>query len=67
MAVLDIRELPSDPVTSIIFASGSQIEQHSVQSLGIQDCDGDYISVSYKDIDNLIKALQKAKELWSKP
>lgn len=32
--------------------------------VSLRDCDGDIVYISIEDIPNLIKALQKAQEIW---
>lgn len=32
--------------------------------VSLRDCDGDIVYISIEDIPNLIKALQKAQEVW---
>ena len=70
MATLDIRNVPSDPIDEIIFGRGQ--DQNSMRLVkstrttefilfDLEERSG-YVAIS--DIDNLILALQKAKELW---
>lgn len=73
MTTLDIRTNNS-PITSITFADGEwdwgctiTVKQHQrdVTELFLRDMDGDATNcLNLSDIDNLILALQKAKELW---
>lgn len=73
MTTLDIRT-NNCPITSIKFADGNwdwactiTVKQHpiNVTELFLCDIDGDTTNyINLADIDNLILALQKAKELW---
>lgn len=76
MATLDIRKNPEPPkIHRIIFADGSQdglskacyLDDAYPVQCDIVSRGGDRVHVKYKDIDHLIAALQKAKELWHKP
>jgi hypothetical protein len=73
MATLDIRTIGDEPITEIKFGEGDNENSSAVskrfghQEVILIDRDDDssgYIAI--KDIDNLILALQKAKELWGK-
>lgn len=65
MATLDIRNYVEEDITTIKFSDGDSIEHKSSDVIIIRDnvC-GDFCGVFVSDIPNLIKALQKAQELW---
>lgn len=74
MATLDIRNATDDEITHIQFGSfhntcgGIVALSSNTDEISIQDKEEDingYIRID--DIDNLILALQKAKELWGTP
>lgn len=62
--IIDIRKPESDRVDAIIFGDdGSKIFQEG-RCINIRDGESSEDTYVYKyDVDNLIKALQKAKEL----
>lgn len=63
---IDIREIGKNETSSILYAdSGDEVIPNSFNSCCIQDSEGDLVIVRFDDVDNLIKALQKAKELWA--
>lgn len=67
MAKIDIRDVGDEPITRIVFAEYDQNEEfveRNGDTVGIQDCASSRVHVYIKDIPNLIKALQKAQELW---
>ena len=76
MATLDIRVISELTVDEILFYKGSEVNALSCikkypnrdcKSVVFKNCKGDSVSfVDMVDIDNLILALQKAKELWGK-
>jgi hypothetical protein len=71
MASIDIRIKGDEEVTDIVFADqlntssyGMQrLEKYSDDMMKIH-WDGDYGYIAFKDVDNMIEALQKAKEIW---
>lgn len=65
MTTIDIRNHSEEKITSIVFSERDIIEHESTSLINIRDtsCD-ESCSVFIKDIPNLIKALQKAQELW---
>ena len=68
MAKIDIRDVSDEPVTRIVFAEYDRDEEfveRDDSTVKIQDCAGSRAHVYIKDIPNLIKALQKAQELWA--
>jgi len=76
MATLDIRIMSELTVDEILFYKSSEcnalssikqsLNRHT-KSVVFKNCKGDSVGfVEVVDIDNLILALQKAKELWSK-
>jgi len=68
MAKIDIRDEGGEPITQIVFAGydgDEEFLEKNSNSVKIQDCGKAYIHVYIKDIPNLIKALQKAQELWA--
>lgn len=76
MAVLDIRKLPeSQKIHRIIFADDNRdglgkacyVEDAFPHQCNIISRGGDNVHVKYNDIDHLIMALEKAKELWHQP
>lgn len=70
MRVIDIREEDGAPIDRIIFGSTNEaIKWYKIDPSTIIFVDEDNCtkeSVQIKDIPNLIKALQKAQELWGK-
>ena len=70
MRVVDIREEDDAPIDRIIFGSNNEaIKWFEIAPSTIIFVDEDKCtieSVQIKDIPNLIKALQKAQELWGK-
>lgn len=70
MSRIDIR-FPTEQPDMIFFADDSNdtsfmlthLQQFSGESLKVHWAD-DYAFLRYADIDNMVKALQKAKELW---
>lgn len=68
MAKIDIRDVGDEPVTRIVFAEydrGEEFVERDDNTVSIQDCASSSANVYIKDIPNLIKALQKAQELWA--
>jgi hypothetical protein len=73
MAKLDIRNAAPDEVAEVVFADKSgdtnymlyKLAKSSDADLFRAEFENDYAYVRYDDIDNLILALQKAKELWA--
>lgn len=63
MNTLDIRNPDENQVAEIIFGEDCQVE-YDGEFVDIYDMDNDMVNIRFGDIDNLIKALQKAKELW---
>ena len=72
MTTLDIRKTGDEPITEIKFGDGNNINSCALEKrIGCQEVilldrnvdPSGYIAIN--DIDNLILALQKAKELWS--
>jgi len=69
MATIDIRDESVQDIKRIVFT-----EQHDVQEfvelscysmIAIEDSSARRVAVYLHDIPNLIKALQKAQELWA--
>lgn len=68
MAKIDIRDVSDEPVTRIVFAEYDRDEEfveRDDNTVKIQDYASSSAYVYIKDIPNLIKALQKAQELWA--
>lgn len=68
MAKIDIRDVSDEPVTRIVFAEYDRDEEfveRGDNTVKIQDWTSSSAHVYIKDIPNLIKALQKAQELWA--
>lgn len=71
MATIDIREgIPIDKIQFEEELDGSYQACYILPGydgeFSIKSADGDCLSVKVENVDNLIKALQKAKELWGK-
>ena len=64
MSTVDVRCMDASKVTRIVYAEGCHLEQQDKNVIRVMDEDSDYINVFADDVDNLIIALQKAKELW---
>lgn len=72
MSTIDIRTYISNPITEIVFADGSEDEDFYIgKSLTKVDntlirieSEGSSTVIAKSTIDSLIKALQKAKEVW---
>lgn len=68
MVKIDIR---NECITQIVFAEydGDEeiIESGRYDAITIKTCGGSQSHIYLRDIPNLIKALQKAQELWSAP
>ena len=63
MAILDIRETESSPITEIVYSDTDSLEKsgdYVVITDKMDDCE---FHISHTDIKDLIKALQKAVEL----
>lgn len=76
MAVLDIRKTPEvQKIHRIIFGDDNRdglgkacyLDDAFPHQCHIVSRGNDHIHVKYNDIDHLIAALKKAKELWHKP
>lgn len=70
MAKIDIRDVGDEPTTRIVFAEYDRDEEfveRDGDTVRIQDCTDGRVHVYIEDIPNLIKALQKAQELWATP
>ncbi len=68
MAKIDIRNTSDEPITKIVFAEYDREEEFvelDDKTISIQDCGKGEVNIYIKDIPNLIKALQKAQELWA--
>ena len=69
MATIDIRDNSVEPITKIIFNDDDgimeYIQKNSSESFKIIDSVEGASYIYIKDIPNLIKALQKAQELWA--
>jgi len=65
MATIDIR-IENKPITAIKFSNNlcECISDYGKGRIAFQDAFEDKVIIYCEDIDNLIKALQKAKELW---
>ena len=65
---IDIRNPLDVEITKLKFADGEYINRVSCSDMviEIETAGGDLVEIYMRDIDNLIKALQKAKELWAK-
>lgn len=65
MSTIDIRDSRDAPVDRIIFGEDMNVQKKlHYQGVHIEDRDGDMILIEFSDVNNLIKALQKAQELW---
>lgn len=69
MSTIDIRNNSISAPTTIRFGDddfgAAQLAYTGSEGICIEDIDGDSTSViDVTDIDNMIKALQKAKEVW---
>lgn len=66
MAILDIRNNEAGQITAIQFdESNDFLIKQSKTTLCIKKSDGQIIPLAtYADLDNFIKACEKAKELW---
>lgn len=71
MSKIDIRDGQKIVgIRGVVFADADRNEYRATQvhfngeCVLIQDCDDAVSEISLKDIDNLILALKKAKELW---
>ena len=67
MAKIDIRNNSDVIITQIVFAEyddDEEIIELNNNTVVIKDCGGSLVHIYLKDIHNLIKALQKAQELW---
>ena len=66
MAILDIREAESSPITEIIYSDTDSLENRRDYVVIMDKMDGCEFHISHADIKDLIKALQKAVELgWT--
>jgi hypothetical protein len=81
MNTIDIRTTPVGPIGRIHFAENASLgtgRGDSASALSflpllhpdylfveVQQSTSEYVSVRLSDVDNLIKALQKAKEVWA--
>jgi len=68
MAKIDIRDVGDEPVTQIVFAeydNSEELIELDDTTISVQDCGKGEVNIYIKDIPNLIKALQKAQELWA--
>ena len=70
MRAIDIREEDGAPIDRIIFGSNNEtltwFESDPSNIIFVDEDNCTIESVQNKDIPNLIKALQKAQELWGK-
>lgn len=72
MSTLDIRRMTEGRIKAIVFADRDtagtgkavRLEEQFPDQVAIVTQGNDNIHVKYKDVDNLIAALKKAKELW---
>lgn len=67
MAKIDIRNNSDVIITQIVFAEydgDEEIIELNDNTVAIKDCGGSRTHIYLGDIPNLIKALQKAQELW---
>lgn len=72
MATIDIRYKDEELINEIVFAddqfhdffSATSLVQVDHQYIKMRDGDGITILVQKSSINNLIKALQKAQEIW---
>jgi hypothetical protein len=63
--IIDIREGSKDEIEGIKFDSSSDYIFGSLGSIMLHSVDGGQITLcETNEIDSLIKALQKAKEIW---
>jgi hypothetical protein len=70
MAKIDIRNNSDVIITQIVFAEydgDEEIIELNDNTVVIKDCGGSQAHIYLRDINNLIKALQKAQELWGAP
>lgn len=72
MSTLDIRRITEGRIKAIVFADidtagtgkAVRLEKQFPDQVSIVTQGKDNIHVKYKDVDNLIAALKKAKDLW---
>ncbi len=65
MATINVRE-ESEFISTITFGeSNERLLYSSTSKIVILDSNENLVSICISDIDYLIKALQKAKELWT--
>jgi hypothetical protein len=79
MNSIDIRVAQPSPFSSIVFGDGTHIAKGGAVFDMVNELEaghdgfcylnerkGDTVRVAYSDIDNLILALKKSKEVWAK-
>ena len=74
MSAIDVRDFDDGEINKIIFANEADDRfdeanflehDHSYPNhIFVKYSDVDYVTLCKKDINNLIKALEKAKEIW---
>lgn len=64
MAVLDIRKPQDEVIDKIQWGVDDFIRKDTDGTYEIEDAGGSAVTVNSDEIDHLIAALQKAKELW---
>lgn len=68
MATIDIRDGNVEAITQIVFAEydgDNEFVEKDGNAVKIRNCTQYETFIYIKDIPNLIKALQKAQELWT--
>lgn len=75
MTIIDVRTTPAvQPVSKVMFSEGVARGYETARSVTkgstsdfcyLEETGGDCIRVAYTDIDNMVLALNKAKELWN--
>ncbi|MCP5006685.1 MAG: hypothetical protein GY941_22490 [Planctomycetes bacterium] len=63
MSRIDIRK-ETDDITEIQYKDTETVCWVDDARVNLSEEDGSYWDIAISDLDNLIKALQKAKELW---
>jgi hypothetical protein len=78
MSSIDIREVEDAAIDIIIFATEQTYDEPKITAhklavsefasydslIFIESEDGDLVAIRRNDVSNLIKALEKAKEIW---
>lgn len=61
---IDIRSETYDDIKKIYYADDEYLERTANGAMEIRVGEHHFVEIWIHDIDNLIKALQKAKEIW---